>query len=286
MEARQLALEARWPEAIKVLEGAQSRLEPGVEYESLRRRVARRSGVVQEEGGGAEGPGGEAEGQERDRKFVDALDEARLLGAAICQGGDEWYDRKAVISGYQRVFREYGIDIDTLPPERAAELIRAKPPEIREALAAALDDWAWRAGPPDDSRLRTIAREADPDPRRNAIRDAVAKGDVPALRQLAHDPDVARQPVATLDRLGNALVQAREFDEAVALLRQAQRLHPHDFWINHDLADAFTSSEPAQYDEAIRYYTVAVALRPVSPVANLDLGLALQKKGRIDEAFV
>ena len=223
--------------------------------------------------------------QERDREFVAALDEARLLGAANAKGEDG-YDQKAVISGYQRAFREYGIDIDTLPPERAAELIRAKPPEIREALAAALDDWAWRAGPPEDSRLRTIAREADPDPRRNAIRDAVAKGDAPALRQRAHDPDVASQPVATLDRLGNALVQAREFDEAVALLRQAQRLHPHDFWINHDLAYAFASSEPAQYDEAIRYYTAAVALRPVSPGANTDLGFALQEKGRIDEAIV
>ena len=131
------------------------------------------------------------------------------------------YDQKALISGYQRSFRENGIDIDTLPSQRAAELIRAKPPEICEALAAALDDWAWRVGPPDGPRLRTITREADPDPRRNKIRDAVDKGDSPALLQLAHDPDAARQPVATLDQLAWALMQAREFGDAVALSQRA-----------------------------------------------------------------
>jgi tetratricopeptide (TPR) repeat protein len=114
----------------------------------------------------------------------------------------------------------------------------------------------------------------------------VAKGDVVELRQLAHDPDVARQPAPTLDHLGMALILASEFDEAVALLRQAQRLHPHNFWINYDLAFAFASSKPAQYDEAIRYYTAAVALRRVSPGAISNLGNALSNKGRIDEAFI
>ena len=85
-EARQLALEARWPEAIKVLEGAQSRLEPGVEYEPLRRRVASalESYKKKEEEREAQEESG---GQERDRKFVAALDEARLSGDRECQRG-------------------------------------------------------------------------------------------------------------------------------------------------------------------------------------------------------
>ena len=115
--------------------------------------------------------------------------------------------------------------------------------ETREALAAAIDDWVECADPTDAMHLRYIVRGADPDLWHNAIRDAEVEGDVPALRQRAHDPDVARQPVITLDRLGKALVQAREFDEAVACA--AGNAHPHDFWINHDLAYAFTSSEPA-----------------------------------------
>ena len=38
-EAEQLSLESRWAEAIKVLEGALGRLEPGAGYQPLRRRV-------------------------------------------------------------------------------------------------------------------------------------------------------------------------------------------------------------------------------------------------------
>ena len=282
-KARKLADEGHWSDAIQEVEVARSRLEPGVGDESLQHRLASDldSYKKKEE---------EQKAQERDQKFVDALDKAKVAGAEhIREGGNPWYDfsydEKAIISGYQQAFREYGIDIDTLPPKRAAEKIRAKAPKNRDALVAALDDWASRAGPPKDSCLRTIAREADPDPQRNAIRDAVAKADIPALRQLAHDREMARQPAPTLDRLGNALVQAREFDEAVALLRQAQRLHPDDFLINRDLADALTSSEPAQYEEAIRYYTVVVALRPDSPGANGHLGNALYNKDRHDESI-
>ena len=108
-----------------------------------------------------------------------------------------------------------------------------------------IDDWAWRAGTPEDTRLRSIAREADPDLWRNAIRDAVAKGDAPTLKQRVNDPEVIRQPTATLDLLGTALSKAREFDAAIALLRQAQRLHPQDFWINYSLGFAFTKAVPA-----------------------------------------
>ena len=70
MEARRLAHEARWPEAIKVLEGAQSRLELGAGDQSLGSRVASTLESYK--------------AQERDRKFVVALDEARLAGA-LCQ---------------------------------------------------------------------------------------------------------------------------------------------------------------------------------------------------------
>ena len=96
---------------------------------------------------------------------------------------------------------------------------------------------------------------------------------------------MARQPVAALDRLGKALVQARDFNEAVALLRQAQRLYPHDFWINYDLASTFASSEPAQHDEAIRYFTAAVALSPDSPGANVARGNSWADKKEYDEAI-
>ena len=89
--------------------------------------------------------------------------------------------------------------------------------------------------------LRAIAHAADPDPRRNGIRDAVTRRDVQTLRQLIRDLDVAHQPTVTLLCLSDAFRQAGEFDDVVTLLQQAQRLHPGDFWICHDLAIAYAS---------------------------------------------
>ena len=202
----------------------------------------------------------EREAQERDRKFVAALDEARLAGAANARERTKRVGMivRPMIRRHQRGFHQ-GHDLRIsagVPRVRdrhryAADRQRGgadpgQAPKIREVLAAALDDWAWRAGPPDDSRLRTIAREADPDPWRNAIRDAEARGRMcRPYGQRAHDPDVTRQPAATLDRLGSALVQGATFDEAVALLRQAQRLYPDDFWINHEPGTCFHRPMPA-----------------------------------------
>ena len=112
-----------------------------------------------------------------------------------------------------------------------------------------------------------------------------AKGDEQALRQLARDLDMAVLPAATLQNLGSTLLQMGEFSDGLKLLQQAQRRHPGDFWINHELALALAKAEPPQYDEAIRYSTVAVALRPDSPGAHNELGIALADKGEYDAAI-
>ena len=71
---------------------------------------------------------------------------------------------------------------------------------------------------------------------------------------------------------------------ALALLRRAQQAFPGDFWINHELGMALLNCQPPQYEEAIRFLTVAVALRPDSPGVRLNLGTALASAGRLDEA--
>ena len=73
---------------------------------------------------------------------------------------------------------------------------------------------------------------------------------------------------------------------ALALLRRAQQAFPGDFWINHDLGMALHDCHPPQYEEAIRFLTVAVALRPDSAGVRLNLGNTLARAGRLDEAIV
>ena len=64
------------------------------------------------------------------------------------------------------------------------------------------------------------------------------------------------------------------------------RSFPADFWINHDLGIALSKCQPPQPEEAIRFLTSAVALRPDSPAVRLNLGFVLARAGRPDEALV
>jgi tetratricopeptide (TPR) repeat protein len=68
-------------------------------------------------------------------------------------------------------------------------------------------------------------------------------------------------------------------------LREGQRRHPNDFWLNTTLADFFAAVQPPQPEDAIRFAAAAVALRPRNPGARLNLGHELQQQGRLEEAI-
>ena len=82
----------------------------------------------------------------------------------------------------------------------------------------------------------------------------------------------------------DALTARGADEEAVALLRRTQEAFPGDFWTNKELGMALAQRQPRQLNEAIRFLTVAVALRPESPGARLKLGFALAERGRLNEA--
>jgi tetratricopeptide (TPR) repeat protein len=188
---------------------------------------------------------------------------------------------------YAQAFREYGIDVEAPAPEEAAASIRARPDGIARELVAALDDWAYerRYRQPEGlgwRRLVDIAQAAEGEPRRRRIRDLLVRQDLPALRQLADDPDTLREPVQTLHLLGVTLAERGAPEAAISLLRRAQRRYPGDAWINTSLASSLQATRPGQLDEAVGFYRVAAAFRP-------ELGHvlvhALMKKGNHDEAI-
>ncbi len=127
------------------------------------------------------------------------------------------------------------------------------------------------------------------------MRAARARADGGALARLARSANVAGQSPAFLALLGTALPESANA-ERVALLRRAQRRHPGDFWINHDLAASlYAAANPVSYrpptaaqrallHESVRYHSAALALRPDSPGAHLNLGNALYALGDLDGA--
>ncbi len=222
-----------------------------------------------------------SEAHRQELEMVLRLEEIRLPRARDGKEGD--YDHAWADESYAEAFREYGIDVEALEPAEAAELVRARP--IWLELAAALDYWAREretAKRPAWQRLIAVARLADPDEWRNQVRDALERRDQEALTELAASPKIGELPLPTLSLLGTAIKDATANE---AVLRQAQRKYPHDFWINFQLAWTLEHATP-QRDEAVRFYTVAFALRPQNVPVHMWLANALFHQGNLAEAEI
>ena len=70
----------------------------------------------------------------------------------------------------------------------------------------------------------------------------------------------------------------KQKEVATTLLRRAQEAHPDDFWINYDLARSLMGL--GQQNEAARFFTAAVAIRPRSELAIRSLRDSLRAAGR------
>jgi serine/threonine-protein kinase len=218
--------------------------------------------------------------EQANRQMVYRLHEALLRGTGT---REELADNGPIVAAYAEAFRRYGVPVRELPLAEAAERLRGR--SIRGDLAAALDHWARIDTPAARAHLRDLAIAVDDDPQRNEIRQARARGDLPALKRLSASNQAAGLPTDTALLLADALSWQNALAEAEALLRRARQEHPEDFWVNHRLGSFYAfRSRPARWDEAIRFYTAAVAVRSDSPAAHMYLGSALFSRGRREEA--
>ncbi len=223
----------------------------------------------------------------KDLSMAVRVEEIRLPGNVGPQQAD--LIGTSADASFAEAFRDYGIDVEILEPEHAAELIRAR--LIRFELAMALDIWAHtraklpdgvqRAGATSWKRLVAVARASDPDEWRNRIRDALEQRNTTALAEIAVSPKIGNLPVQTLSLLGEALNP----ELSVTVLRQAQQKYPGDFMINFQLAWALDHMQPQNRDGAIRFYTAASALRPRNVTTLLVLAYALNSQDKSDEAI-
>jgi serine/threonine-protein kinase len=281
---------ARWAEAHAVLGRAEARLSWGGPGD-LRRRL----------------------GQARhDLDLVIQLDKIRLR--RVTRGDLPFYKAQAD-QEYKEAFQAAGLGSAHDQPQSVAASINGS--AVREALVAALDDWAiCIADKGERDWLLQVARQADPDPAgwRDRILDAETWDDAAALADLAQNVPAEGRSVSLLLGLGQRLRDAG--GEPVPLLKRVQKEHPADFWANLILGNAMVqwaareasgyyraalASRPQaavgycamgdalrlqqQLDEAIDYYHKALKLDPNYARAHTELGLALQTQGRLDEAI-
>jgi serine/threonine-protein kinase len=232
--------------------------------------------------------------EEKDRRLIAALDAARLIQAETVVRKNRFADEQAV-PRFRDAFAAYGLPAGEGNPAAAAARIRERPASVREAVNTALDEWidltadpTYGITEPHLDWLRAVAADADEGWAR-AIRTALAEKDrakrQTALEKLAREAGVEKRPARALTRLAKQLLDVQAGASAVRLLRRAQERYPGDFWVNHDLGMALRRGNPPELEAAVRYLTAAVALRPDSSGAHLNLGKALQTKGQLDEAI-
>jgi tetratricopeptide (TPR) repeat protein len=219
-----------------------------------------------------------------DLAMLAALEQARLERSAVRENR---FDLRRGGEAYAQAFRDYGIDVEALASGVAGASMRER--TISLHLATALDDWAWlmraEGKQKEAEHLLAVAREVDPDEWRNRLRAAVESGDRSRLEDLARKAPLDRLPAATLITLESNLRAQGLHRDAVELLTRAQPRYSGDFWINQDLGCALMSTHPGRMDEAVGYLRTAIALRPQSPGARVNLAYALRASGRLDEAI-
>jgi tetratricopeptide (TPR) repeat protein len=262
-QAEVLQRQERWQEALAVLTVAEGQLE-GRGLGALRQRVER---------------------SRRDVDMLMRLEEAALQPAAgDLQLGLDYAGADRL---YAEAFARYGIDPTSPDPREAAQRVRAS--AIAERLVSGLDDWAFardKVAAGGGAALRAVADLADDDPWRRRLRAAAGRRDGAALAALAEDQAALSQPTTVLVQLAISLWESDCRAAAERLLRRAQVGRPADFWINHELAHALIMrTKPEDLGEGIRFLQAALALRPQTPVVHNNLGIALWKKGRLDEAI-
>ena len=118
------------------------------------------------------------------------------------------------------------------------------------------------------------------------LRPILESGNTDALRELLSSPEVLRLPSAMLSVVAQVTATGKGSGAwAGAFLLEARGRHPNDFWLNESLYRFFCFSDPPRWQEALRFATVAAALRPESPGAHEELGWALEHSGRIEQAI-
>jgi serine/threonine protein kinase/Flp pilus assembly protein TadD len=272
-EAQRARDDRKWPQAEAAARRAEALLADGAADAELAGRVQRLLRELAEE--------------EADGRMVARLEEVRLLQAAVNEQENRFALERAMPE-YRRAFETYGCRAGETAAGEAAARIGGRPPAVRGTLVAALDHWldlAREAKASELSWLGEVLAAADADPWRQRLREARRTRDRRALEQLAREVDVTRQPPQALFLLDRSLQAVGAVDSAVALLRRAQEAFPGDFWTNQNLGTTLAQGPSPQLDEAIRFLTAAVALRPDSPGARLNLAAALYRRGRLDEAI-
>ena len=180
-------------------------------------------------------------------------------------------DAASVATRYREALGRFGADPDAVPADQAAARISAS--LVRDRLVTALDRML-RAQK--TAGVRATLHAVDPDPYRDAVRDAVLAQISPRTAELLTQAEALNQPpgfVAFMSESGAIGVERKR-----ELLRAAVQRRPGDLGLLMALGNTYQISSRDGTDERLRWFQAAVAVASANPTAHLNLGVALQAK--------
>ncbi len=220
------------------------------------------------------------------RRNLDLL--ARLeflsLEAARTDSLANTFDENRALPLSREALQSHGLRLDWQPAQTAEWVLRSA---VSGEILGALESWAELTR---DKRelswimeVLQVAGQSEGETMQR-WRQALAERDQRRLGALADKLEVARFPPLRLVRLARQLGSMVGLEKEVALLSRARMAHAADFWINHALGMGLLSTRPPDVEGATRYLTAAASLRPDSAGAWINLGNALELRGRGNQA--
>jgi serine/threonine-protein kinase len=192
---------------------------------------------------------------------------------------------KSQATAYRDALIANGLDL--LGPHSETALARLRSHPLRDRLVDAMWEWWEVAGREERTRLEAVLAAADPEAKnlRTRFHEEFRRRDKAALQRLVGEPEVRTLNPIGVVNLARGLHRAGALDTAEKLLRDALADHPGDFWLNQVMGVVHYARKPPHLDEAARFWTAAVALRPRSAIAQACLGSALKARGDLDGAL-
>lgn len=227
--------------------------------------------------------------------FVSRLDLARQMTTVVLPGQEmPGMGSDAAIATMRETLVDFGIDPNQMDPQEAAFELSRLPMILVPHVIESLDFWIGEVQPNSPAGATTwqcrVLQILDPDPERNRLRRAIVFHQDDELESiLASGMDARQLPFSRIQLAGalaGALSNAGKPTQSIAILRRAQQDHPDDFWVNHHLATELSNrGDDESMEEALRFFTVATALRPDSPGPSINLAMSLASLGRHKDAW-
>ncbi|RJP42519.1 MAG: tetratricopeptide repeat protein [Phycisphaerales bacterium] len=226
----------------------------------------------------------------RDRRMIDRIEDTVMIGATH-EDRESWL---AMDRAFAEGFRDYGIDVLTLPHDEIAR--RMKESAITPNLADGLELWIGTrfhlmsfgeqlSTVPELLGWVEILYQADPDPVRTRIRKVFysMQPDLTELYEIEAALNYEAAFPRTISWLASAIgSRAGDMKTAHDVFRRAVIVHPDDFMLNFDYAYHLVPT--GNWQEAIRYYLRCLAIRPDIGGIWRSLGLAYRQTGELQDS--